>query len=774
MLRATLEHRPTDAEVGLGSMVFLEGELETDDRPEAIELVVGGNRAQALTIGVPSAGDRLGSRWWQAIVPLAPVSVPQGADVSIRVHARGGGTTELGLGSLVLNPGEPPSANQAAGEMVAICMATHEPPPDLFGSQIESIRAQTHTDWVCLISDDGSSEDARAEIERAIAGDPRFRFEAHPERVGIYRNFERALRDVPPGARYVALSDQDDRWHPDKLASLVAALGPDDVLAHSDARIVAAGGDVLAPTFWPRGRPRDDRLADLLFANPVSGSAALFRCEALRFVLPFPALAGSAFHDRWIALVCAALGGIAYVDRPLYDYVQHEAAAHGHRAAVGAAGPPPRERLTRLAAGHRPNWREAHDQYLLRCVSEAIVLRLRLGARMSAREARAVRRIEALTSSPSAQARVALRWLARAPRRRPGLEGALLRALAWRRLAPARSALSRHRRTVRTRPTSAGHRPRARDGTLRYGLTVTQDDPAAGFGDLFTARELGAALEATGQEVAYLDLSSRAWRRRARSVDVIVALVDRFPLYEVPDRAVTVAWVRNWCERWLSRDWFGDYDHVFASSAAACDRIRQRSPIQPELLPLATNPQRFRPVEPDSELQADVVFVGSYWGVERDVASALPPLAAAGLTVKVFGHGWDVVPGMRELSQGPIRYEDLARVYSSAKLVVDDSAPHTRQYGSVNARVFDALACGTLVATNDPAGAAALFGQDLPSWRDPDDLAAHADLAARQPDRAEALARPLRQLVLAEHTYQRRAEVIQKAVARSAGPRPTA
>ena len=52
-------------------------------------------------------------------------------------------------------------------------------------------------------------------------------------------------------------------------------------------------------------------------------------------------------------------------------------------------------------------------------------------------------------------------------------------------------------------------------------------------------------------------------------------------------------------------------------------------------MPLATNPARFHPVEPDPELAADLAFVGSYWGVERDVQRVLPRVASAGLE----GHG---------------------------------------------------------------------------------------------------------------------------------------
>ncbi len=42
---------------------------------------------------------------------------------------------------------------------------------------------------------------------------------------------------VPAEASFVALADQDDRWHPEKLAVLIGEIGDRD-LAYSDMRIV--------------------------------------------------------------------------------------------------------------------------------------------------------------------------------------------------------------------------------------------------------------------------------------------------------------------------------------------------------------------------------------------------------------------------------------------------------------------------------------------------------------------------------------------------------
>ncbi len=56
--------------------------------------------------------------------------------------------------------------------------------------------------------------------------------------------------------------------------------------------------------------------------------------ELLDHALPFPPAQFAQYHDHWIAPdVALARGEIAFVERPLYDYVQHGAASLGHAAA---------------------------------------------------------------------------------------------------------------------------------------------------------------------------------------------------------------------------------------------------------------------------------------------------------------------------------------------------------------------------------------------------------------------------------------------------------
>ena len=103
-------------------------------------------------------------------------------------------------------------------------MTTFNPPLDLFKAQVDSLRGQTHGNWICLVSDDSSRPDVYAAIRDELDGDQHFVLSQTEGRLGYYRNFERVLGLVPAEAALVSLCDQDDRWHPNKLEPLRAAL----------------------------------------------------------------------------------------------------------------------------------------------------------------------------------------------------------------------------------------------------------------------------------------------------------------------------------------------------------------------------------------------------------------------------------------------------------------------------------------------------------------------------------------------------------------------
>jgi glycosyltransferase involved in cell wall biosynthesis len=403
---------------------------ETVCRPEAARMPRRDLFEWLHRIGQDPNGHSYRSGFW-ATVPICAPHAPGVVELQARMRMATGDELRHPLGQIPIVEREPPASRgtRLPHGTIAICMAAFNPAPALLRAQIESLREQTYDRWICLISDGGSAPERFAHLLDVIAGDSRFVVSRSDRRLAPYRNFERALAMVPEDASLVALSDQDDLWYPDKLATLREALGSRP-LVYSDQRLVTEEGRVLRDSLWLGRRNDHANLASLLIANTVPGASMLFRRELLELALPFPDAPGDQYHDHWLALVALASGEVAYVERPLYDYVQHTGAVSGDLVATAARHRP---RVSVAPTGSR-GWRSAYfGGYLGRAILAQTLL-LRCRATLSPRKRRALRWFLASARSPTAFTWLALRPLRRLIGRDETLGGevALVEGIAWR------------------------------------------------------------------------------------------------------------------------------------------------------------------------------------------------------------------------------------------------------------------------------------------------------------------------------------------------------
>lgn len=114
------------------------------------------------------------------------------------------------------------------------------------GETLESLRAQTHDTWECIVVDDGSTDDTAGVVKAWSERDPRIRYLRQPNR-GQPSARNLGLRSA--GGGYVQLLDADDLIEPDKLALQVEFLEH-----HPEADLVY--GDVQ---FFPTDHPEQRR-----------------------------------------------------------------------------------------------------------------------------------------------------------------------------------------------------------------------------------------------------------------------------------------------------------------------------------------------------------------------------------------------------------------------------------------------------------------------------------------------------------------------------------
>lgn len=201
-----------------------------------------------------------------------------------------------------------------------VAMAAYNPDPELFARQLRSIRDQTHRDFECLISADGNPDTVRALVEESVPGDDRFRVIGFEERVGFYANFERVVAAAAPESTWIALSDQDDYWLPQKLETLLPHLATHSLVS-GQARIVEyPSGRVISPD---TGR-LDLAAPYFTLTNQFTGGICVLRRDVLSVALPFPRMSTpSEVHDHWLALCASTQSGTLVTPDVVQDYVQH-------------------------------------------------------------------------------------------------------------------------------------------------------------------------------------------------------------------------------------------------------------------------------------------------------------------------------------------------------------------------------------------------------------------------------------------------------------------
>jgi glycosyltransferase involved in cell wall biosynthesis len=107
---------------------------------------------------------------------------------------------------------------------------------------LESVFAQTFSDYEVIVIDDGSTDDTRAQAE-AFGARVRYAYQRNRERSAARNHGIRLAQ-----GKYIAFLDADDQWRPEKLAKQVALLD-----RNSDLALVYCWANLIDPSGAQRG-----------------------------------------------------------------------------------------------------------------------------------------------------------------------------------------------------------------------------------------------------------------------------------------------------------------------------------------------------------------------------------------------------------------------------------------------------------------------------------------------------------------------------------------
>lgn len=185
---------------------------------------------------------------------------------------------------------------------------------------LDSLGAQTFTDWEAIVVDDGSVDGTRDLI--AAWPDRRVRLIAMARNGGPV--LARNAGVAQARGRYIAGLDQDDLCRPERLARQVAYLDAHPECALLGTAVEFLAGDRVAPSNYPT--VTTPGLIDWLLCieNPLAWSSVMVRTAVAHALHPFTRPGEVYAEDFDLYHRVRPFGTIARLDAPLVLYRQHE------------------------------------------------------------------------------------------------------------------------------------------------------------------------------------------------------------------------------------------------------------------------------------------------------------------------------------------------------------------------------------------------------------------------------------------------------------------
>lgn len=184
--------------------------------------------------------------------------------------------------------------------------------------QLASVLAQDCANVHVVVRDDGSADGTVGLLRPyAARGDVEL---IEGNNVGVVASFIELVSHVAGRYDYVALCDQDDVWHSDKLSRAIGLLRE---LDQGAPQLYCSEYTYCDESMRPTGRSHLNRIGvsfeTQLYENMVSGNTCVMN-RRLSELVASAGREGVYCHDWWISLVACALGGIVFDDFSSLEY----------------------------------------------------------------------------------------------------------------------------------------------------------------------------------------------------------------------------------------------------------------------------------------------------------------------------------------------------------------------------------------------------------------------------------------------------------------------
>jgi len=266
------------------------------------------------------------------------------------------------------------------------------------------------------------------------------------------------------------------------------------------------------------------------------------------------------------------------------------------------------------------------------------------------------------------------------------------------------------------------------------------------WGDHWVKRELGLALSRLGLAVA---------EEPDPEIEAVIHLFGSPPRKFSPSRARRLVWLYSHPDQVNAKN-LKSFEHIFCASPFFVPHLKALGYDRVSVLMACTAKKLV-----NAPLRHDLLFLGN---ARKDVPGGRAVVQDLGPTrhdFKVWGNRWEKLLPARYYGGPYWDYQRLEELYASARITLTDHHPDMAREGFVSNKVFDVLASGGFVISDENRGLGPLFGEAVPEYTSPEHLRDLVDFYLTREEERCRLMLLGRRIALA-HTYQDRAETFRR------------
>jgi glycosyltransferase involved in cell wall biosynthesis len=217
------------------------------------------------------------------------------------------------------------------------------------------------------------------------------------------------------------------------------------------------------------------------------------------------------------------------------------------------------------------------------------------------------------------------------------------------------------------------------------------------WGDYHFATSIAQAIIKKGLKARVDFLHNWESSATPNDINLVVRGLSRF---KPNPETINLMWLISHPQK-VANEELSQYDYVFIASESYANTLREQGRRNCSTLMQCTDPNRFYPRQKKEDRKTDLLFVANSRKVLRD----LPAEAIKrDIPITIYGEMWEDLVPANWVKGSKILNAELPDYYSAANIVLNDHWADMRELGFVSNRIFDALACGSVVVSDEIQG----------------------------------------------------------------------